>query len=582
MLSRPKHRHESRDLQLCVYRERLGIIPETHDTSQPCVQIPTDFIVKEMDRNKVHFLKSVQAARKHAQDAVMKKLHAKIDWDHKSDTELHVVCTLRNDDKDVRNLAKDWNEVVKRSLQYLFNTIKVEKRECLKKTWKDVCFEVQKIRKGSPGIALIEKDDESSLYVVGKAETVKKIYQQVDKMCDEIEQKLEHMKDTIDLQDFERAVFLKTNRKQKLDKRYPKVRITLRQADIEVEGPPKDLLSLQKELTSFLRNVHQRKLNLSKGQLKVLTMLQRQQHNVFNNSLQKLEVVMQVDGDNLMLFGGEKDIDKCNDLLKNTIKETTIEVSKEEQTALKESIWKDLPNTLFMRYSGIIHLELESNSSVNLVTQADDFNGALEEVKNHIRKNAMREVYVELEIAQTRMIMQWMTDEIKKIEEDFERYNVRITTQDDDGFVITGTEDGIFPAKTRTEKLTEKIITDRHTVTTPGMPYYFTQDVGKYFLKSQEDRYQVVIHHENSNQERKSLERRRRPMPQPRSSAVELEQTTHSSGVKIKIIVGDMTSHKVDAIVNAANANLAHVGGLAKAILDKGEIFEYFKDPILQ
>ena len=233
-----------------------------------------------------------------------------------------------------------------------------------------------------------------------------------------------------------------------------------------------------------------------------------------------------------------------------------------------------------MRYSGIIHLELESNSSVNLVTQADDFNGALEEVKNHIRKNAMREVYVELEIAETRMIMQWMTGEIKKIEGDFERYNVRITAQDDYGFVITGTEDGIFPAKTRTEKLTEKIITDRHTVTTPGMPYYFTQDVGKYFLKSQEDRYQVIIHHEDPNQERQSL--RRRPTPQLRSSTMELQQTTHSSGVKIKVIVGDMTSHKVDAIVNAANANLAHVGGLAKAILDKGEIFEYLKDPILQ
>ena len=257
----------------------MGIIPTTHDTSQPCVQIPNDVIVKDMDRNKVHFLKTVQAARKHAEVAVMKKLHAKIDWDHKSDTELHVVCTLRNDDKDVRNLARDWEDRVKESIQFLIDYIKVEKRECLKKTWKDVCVEVQKIRKGNPGIAVIEREDESSLYVVGKAETVKKIYQQVDKMCDEIEQKLEHMKDTIDLQDFERAVFLKTNQKQKLDKRYPKVRITLRQSDIEVEGPPKDLLSLQKELNSFQRNVHQRKLSLSKGQLKVLTMLQRQQHN---------------------------------------------------------------------------------------------------------------------------------------------------------------------------------------------------------------------------------------------------------------------------------------------------------------
>ena len=534
VLSRPKHQFEGRDLQLCVYRERLGIIPATHDTSQPCVQIPTDVIVEHMDRNKVHFLKTVPAARKHAEEDVMKKLHAKIDWGHKSETELHVMCTLRNDDKDVRTLARDWEDRVKVTTQYLVDNIKVEKRECLKKTWKDVCVEVQKIGKGSPSIAVIGRDDESSVYVVGKAETVKKIYQQVDKMCDEIEQKLENMKDTIDLQDFERAVFLKTNQKQKLDKKYPKVRISLRQTDIKVEGPAKDLLSIQKELNLFLRNIQQRRLSLSKGQLKVLTMLQRQQNNLFNNSLQKLEVVTQVDGDKLMLFGGNEDMNKCEDLLKNAIKETTIEVSEEEQTALKENIWKDLSNALFMRCHGILHIEIQGDSSVNFATQADDFNGSLEEVKNHIRKNAIREVYVDLEIAETRMIMQWMTVDIKKIEEDFERYSVRITAQDDCGFVITGTEDGILPAQTRTEKLTDKIITDRHTVTTPGMPYYFTQDVGKYFLKSQEDRYQVIIHHEDPNQERQALGTRRRPVPQPRSSTIELQQTTHSSGLQLR------------------------------------------------
>ena len=59
---------------------------------------------------------------------------------------------------------------------------------------------------------------------------------------------------------------------------------------------------------------------------------------------------------------------------------------------------------------------------------------------------------------------------------------------------------------------------------------------------------------------------------------MELQQTTHSSGVKIKVIVGDMTSHKVDAIVNAANANLAHVGGLAQAIVDKGKILKIEKN----
>jgi O-acetyl-ADP-ribose deacetylase (regulator of RNase III) len=38
----------------------------------------------------------------------------------------------------------------------------------------------------------------------------------------------------------------------------------------------------------------------------------------------------------------------------------------------------------------------------------------------------------------------------------------------------------------------------------------------------------------------------------------------------LQAVLGDMTSERVDAIVNAANSNLAHLGGLAEAIVDRG------------
>jgi O-acetyl-ADP-ribose deacetylase (regulator of RNase III) len=38
----------------------------------------------------------------------------------------------------------------------------------------------------------------------------------------------------------------------------------------------------------------------------------------------------------------------------------------------------------------------------------------------------------------------------------------------------------------------------------------------------------------------------------------------------LQAVRGDMTSERVEAIVNAANSNLAHLGGLAEAIVDRG------------
>ena len=40
--------------------------------------------------------------------------------------------------------------------------------------------------------------------------------------------------------------------------------------------------------------------------------------------------------------------------------------------------------------------------------------------------------------------------------------------------------------------------------------------------------------------------------------------------MKISVLKGDITEQRVDAIVNAANEDLAHGGGVAGAIVDKG------------
>lgn len=50
----------------------------------------------------------------------------------------------------------------------------------------------------------------------------------------------------------------------------------------------------------------------------------------------------------------------------------------------------------------------------------------------------------------------------------------------------------------------------------------------------------------------------------------QVAQHTTPQGVRIRLIHGDLTEEAVDAIVNAANARLAHGGGVAGAIVRRG------------
>ena len=570
VLGREIHQFENQTMQLKIYRDKLGIIPSNHDTSQPCLKIPADIMIGNIDANIIQYVKAVAEAKKQLENEVMKKLNARINWNHKTNTELCISCTIKKEDKDARNLVKDWEDTVRQWIHVFISTISIEKRECLKNTWSEVCKEVKKIRKGHQTIAIIERAGEHTICVVGPGKMVKEVHQQVDHVCREIEEKLEFLKDTVQVSELEKAIIKKVGLVKNMEKGHPKLKIRMGQEGVIFEGPPRDLLDTQKELNSFLRSLQRKQLNVSKGHLKCLTMLRRQPDNPIDVAMEQCKAIIYTDDQNVILAGIRHDVTRCQEILSKNIKEATIHVKEDEVTAFREEIWPDFANHLFVRYNGILHVEFVQESLVvNIVAYWEAVVGILEDIKMHIKKNAIKEVFLEMGVPCTRMITQWMTKDLKRIETDFQNSSIQITGHGE-WFKIKGMEDGLQPVKLRITKIKKTIIQDVHTITTPGMPYYFTQlEQGIYFIKTREDKYQVIIHYESSGTVN-TVQEGNKPLPAVGAPANVLEEATHGSGVVIKVIVGDMTSHRVDAIVNAANSELKHHGGLARAIADKG------------
>ena len=102
------------------------------------------------------------------------------------------------------------------------------------------------------------------------------------------------------------------------------------------------------------------------------------------------------------------------------------------------------------------------------------------------------------------------------------------------------------------------------------MPSYFSQqETGKFFLQGQEENYQVVIQYEDFRKVKEETTTELVQTPS-RVAIQELEQARHPSGTVIKVMVGDIVTHKADAVANTANSILQHNGGLAKTIVEKG------------
>jgi poly [ADP-ribose] polymerase 10/14/15 len=156
--------------------------------------------------------------------------------------------------------------------------------------------------------------------------------------------------------------------------------------------------------------------------------------------------------------------------------------------------------------------------------------------------------------------------EIKKIEKTFGRYmfSIGVTGQ---SFVVQGTEMGLKPALQALQDLCDKVVSKDHVISRPGMEKFFNSEKGKEAIRSLQKTNKVICVEPRYI---KSVALNEQSYGPEASSRI-LYTGQISGGPIVKVFVGDITKHRVDAIVNAANGKLEHIGGLAAAIVTAGK-----------
>lgn len=113
---------------------------------------------------------------------------------------------------------------------------------------------------------------------------------------------------------------------------------------------------------------------------------------------------------------------------------------------------------------------------------------------------------------------------------------------------IAGARFQVLKAKSLIQELLDALSTDTLTVDKPGAKKYF-QVQGSFFLSSIISDLNCVV------------------LLDPQSSAPCLCKVSTPSGVQLSVREADICTLQVDAVVNAANKDLQHIGGLALALL---------------
>ncbi|VDI00521.1 Hypothetical predicted protein [Mytilus galloprovincialis] len=173
---------------------------------------------------------------------------------------------------------------------------------------------------------------------------------------------------------------------------------------------------------------------------------------------------------------------------------------------------------------------------------------------------------IQIPRAELRMLQEQFQAEISIIKQRCVKEHVTLNI-DNVRALIQGNSKGVKDAKQKIDDILRSIYKKKYTMKKAGIVKHMTSEQGKTKISQVERRNKVVVHLQTG--EDSDDDDQVQPIS-PNKTYTETAMCIIPSGQTIITVVGDITELDVDVIVNAANKNLNHVGGLAKVIVDKG------------
>ena len=427
---------------------------------------------------------------------------------------------------------------------------------------------------------ILFKDSDCAVQIIGKTTSVSEAVSKLHKIQKTAEEN-EKLKRTViksEEQDIPRSklsLLQSSGLCEEIEKsnQHLKITVNLKDEKICLEGPKTQLQTASVEIFTFISKVTESVFECPQRVLDVLQGGAGTAYVVNTLNAKGVKAIIcnnQRKSTNEVLIAGEnaKHTRRAEEILQEIAGEKSIHLKEENARLLNGKKWKDLKADVETRH--IVKLDFDSHTSSLWISGVDEqVNVVAEIVRIFFGKNTILTEVVPLPKGYTRFLFEVLKDLIAQMRTDLAPYSFRIRQEVDlKGVEISGTAEGIDKGAAEIAKLCKRILDRNVPIDKPGLRKILSQGKVKHFLKSIEEEQSCVI--EKIEETNESL---LAPVEQDYGGASIGEckcSYVTPEGKKVSVYKDDLTRHQVDAIVNAANGKLHHIGGLAGAIVKVG------------
>lgn len=541
------------------------------------IQIPEELIIP-VDRVILQYLSNCPSFRERM-EAEMQPLDCVIQWQMPDNSSIKLSCTLTPKCKNLARLVAKWESVCTEQINMLLDKILVKEEKLCPDIWEDFVREVKVVDQS--GIICEFDDSSHSLRIIGDNKTVGLYMKDIADIRNDLQAKMaKRMKKTYRSLNTIKPYKLRLLNILNLSDMGLSKDVTVKVDDQQVsfEGSEEDINQAMIKIYEITNDMQCRQFP-SFDPLKVKFLQKKEVADYLTDLLQKesMRVVWNFDDNKVLEISGmsDKEINRSFSIIDSEFlyKDTKLDVN--QIPTIKDAKWNDFKKTLKEAVK-IMDIQFDQQiSTIKVFSTKDMIDAIIHEIDDFLNQNTILEQFLSLEDGKVNFMDQFSGKEIKDLENQLDKEGVVIELmpkKQSSGVLIRGTKTGLEMAAAILNDIHQQILSTDFESETYVIPKFLKTRHGQESIDKIQNKYKVIIdvlrQPKNSRTSKSSGDKQLDEI----SKGPVLKSTIGIKGSVVKVLKGSLIECQVKVLVVPGKDNLKHKDGIAKAVVEAGEI----------